>query len=106
MRRADRRSVVAARQSRRRRVILKQRVEYGVWTTRHSESVGEDYDWRSGSVHADRVDALTAVTDRFTLSAAIKPGKCPGRDANTGTITDAECSKFTGGECTGSKSLG
>jgi hypothetical protein len=62
---------VTAGQIGRRRSVLQQRFEYGVWPTRHRQHLIQDH-YRSGrGFHAHRTDAIAAGGNRKSLGVAI-----------------------------------
>ena len=87
--RIDRRDPVAARQGRRRRTFFEQRIEHGIRTARHGESVSKDHDRRSSRVHVDRAYVGTANHDGFTFSTF-------GNRERTGVNSDARTRGFSG----------
>jgi len=56
------------------RFIFEQSFEHSVWSARHSEHPGKDYNRRGGSFHANRFDALLAGSNWFAFSVAINGG--------------------------------
>ena len=93
----DRGDPVAAWQSGRRRTVFELAIEHSVWTTRHSESVGEDHDRRGSSVYVDCVGARFTDLHWFAISVAVGARERTNSDSDAGATSNARsASAITG----------
>jgi len=87
---SDRQHSFAAWQSRRRCALFEQSFKHSLWTTWDRELVGENYDWRSGGIHARRFDVVVTDADRVPFGSAIESRERSDFDtypvANTTTV--------------------